>query len=170
MKNPFLTAVLTAVILAIISIGVLAITGCAPVNFYSDPGLTQKTGLKYYTVKPYLQVERDQQSNTILKASVIYLPDLAHPQYIAIRDGLGSRKLDLKLTDGAVSTLGIATENMLPQSIEALASMVDKSAEALKDFSTLKGLPPSASQNTFTELYELIFSDEGTTVRKIDIK
>lgn len=167
MKNAFLTAVFTAVFLAIAGLMTLALTGCAPVNFYSDPGLTQKTGLKYYAVRPYLQVERDQ-AGTVTKASVIYLPDIAHPQYIAIKDGLGSRKLDIKLTDGSITTLGISSESQLPESIEALAALVDKSAEAAKDLA-LKGIP-SAAQNTVTELYEIIMEEGGTSVRKIEIK
>ena len=38
---------------------VLVIAGCASVKFYSDAGLKEKTGLKYYSSKPYLVVERD---------------------------------------------------------------------------------------------------------------
>jgi len=53
-----------------------ALTGCAHVKFYSNPGLTEKTGLKYYTVNPYLMVERDPENNRVVKVTVIYLPDL----------------------------------------------------------------------------------------------
>ena len=70
----------------------LLITSCAPVKFYSNDGLTEKTGLKYYTVKPFLHVERDAETNRIVKANVVYLPDLAHPQYMVMQDGLNSRK------------------------------------------------------------------------------
>jgi hypothetical protein len=169
MKNAFLTAVVTAVVLSIIGMLTLAITGCATVNFYSNPGLTEKTGLKFYTVKPYLQVERETQTNTISKASIVYLPDLAHPQYLSVKEGLGSKKLDLKLAEGSISTLGISTETNIPESIEALAAMVDKSAEAVKDIA-IKGVPPGVGQNTVTELYEIIMENNTTTVRKIDIK
>jgi hypothetical protein len=37
---------------AIVGLIILVITGCAPVKFYSNPGLTENSGLKYYTVKP----------------------------------------------------------------------------------------------------------------------
>jgi hypothetical protein len=50
-------------------IAFLAFTGCAPVKFYSNAGLTQKSGLKYYTVKPYLLVERDPSTSYVLKTS-----------------------------------------------------------------------------------------------------
>jgi hypothetical protein len=42
---------------------ILAFTGCTSVQFYSNPELTQKSGLKYYTVKPFLQVERETVNN-----------------------------------------------------------------------------------------------------------
>lgn len=170
MKNAFLTAVITAAVLAIIGLMALAITGCATVNFYSNPGLTEKTGLKFYTVKPYLQVEREPQSNAVLKVTVIYLPDLAHPQYLAVKEGLGSKKLDLKLNEGSISTLGISTETKLPESIEALAAMIDKSAGAVKDISTLKGLPGAENPKSITEFYEIIIKEDATTVKKIEIK
>ena len=41
--------------------------GCSPVRIYSDPDLTRRSGLKYYTA--YLQVEKDQLDN-IVKAAV----------------------------------------------------------------------------------------------------
>ncbi len=168
MKNAFLASIITAVALGIAGVAALTITGCATVNFYSDPGLSQKTGLKYYTVKPYLQIERDAQSNSVLKATIVYLPDLAHPQYLAVKEGLGSKKLDLKISEGSISTLGISTETGIPESIEALAALVDKSAEAAKDLA-LKGIP-GAGQNTVVEMYEIVIEEKGTSVKRIEIK
>ncbi len=77
---------------AIIVLTFLALTGCAPVKFYSNSGLTETTGLKYYTVKPYLLVERNPVNSSIVKATVLYLPDLEKPQFMVIRNGLGSRE------------------------------------------------------------------------------
>ena len=76
----------TSILAAIVSLIIIVFTGCAPVQFYSNKGLTEKTGLKYYTVKPFLHVERDSETNRIVKAAIIYLPDLANPQYMVIRD------------------------------------------------------------------------------------
>ncbi len=70
--------------------------------------------MKFYKVKPCLQVERDAQNNAVLKATIIYLPDLAHPQYLSVKEGLGSKKLDRKLAEGLISTLGISIETKLP--------------------------------------------------------
>ncbi len=165
MKN----AILAIIIVALLGLSVFLITSCSPVKFYSDEGLTKSTGLKYFTVKPYLQVERDPQNNSIVKATVIYLPDLAHPQYMEIKGGLGSRKVDLKLVDGAINTFGMTSDTQIPESIEALSALVSKTSDAVKDLS-LKGIPPSASQTTITEFYEIIMADGSTTFRKIEIK
>lgn len=149
---------LTAAIAGLI---ILALTGCAPVKFYSNPGLTEKSGLKYYTVKPYLQVEKDPVNNSIIKATVIYLPDLSNPQYMVINDGLGSRKVDLKLTDGSINTLGVTTDTKIAETLEAMAALISKSAAAITDLATLKGIPKVAATATITELYEVFMGLMG---------
>lgn len=149
---------------------ILMITGCAPVKFYSNPGLTEKSGLKYYTVKPYLQVEKDLASSNIVKATVVYLPDLANPQYMVVRDGLGSRKVDLKLTDGSINTISVATDPKIAESVEALAALVSKTASSITDLSTLKGIPQAAAASTITELYEINMGPDGTTMKKVEFR
>jgi hypothetical protein len=44
-------------------------------------------------------VQKDLENNKIVKAVVIYLPDLSNPQFLQIQVGLGSKKIDLKLAD-----------------------------------------------------------------------
>jgi pectin methylesterase-like acyl-CoA thioesterase len=149
---------------------ILALTGCTSVQFYSNPELTKKSGLKYYTVKPYLQVERETLNNTIVKATILYLPDLENPQYIAMKDGLGSKKLDVKLTDGAISTFGLDSDPKIAESIAALTALVTKTASAVTDLSTLKGIPGAAAPATITELYDIIMSNGVTSVKKIEVK
>jgi hypothetical protein len=159
-----------SIIAAIVGLLILTLTGCAPVKFYSNPGLTQKSGLKYYTVKPYLQVEKDPLTNSILKATVIYLPDLTNPQYMVIKDGLGSRKVDLKLTDGSINTFGVTTDPKIAETIEAMASLISKSAAGITDLAGLKGISPSAAISTITELYEVFMSPDGTSLKKVELR
>ena len=149
---------------------ILSFIGCAPVKFYSNAELTQKSGLKYYTVKPYLMVERDPENSNVLKATVIYLPDLENPQYMVIRDGLGSRKVDLKLTEGSINTFSVATDPKIAESIEAFAALAAKGTAAIADLSALKGIPPTAATSTITELYEIFMNNGVTSVKKIEIK
>ena len=162
MKNVFLKL--------ISGVFILAFTGCTSVQFYSNPELTKKSGLKYYTVKPYLQVERETVNNTIVKATILYLPDLENPQYIAMKDGLGSKNLDLKLSDGVITTFGMETDPKIAESIEALAALVSKTTTAITDLSTLKGIPVTAASATVTELYDIIMTNGVTSVKKIEVK
>ena len=155
---------------AIVCSIILLFAGCAPVKFYSNPGLTEKSGLKYYTAKPFLQVEKDPVNNSVVKATVIYLPDLVNPQYMVVKDGLGSRKVDLKLTDGSINTLGVATDSKIAETIDALAALISKSTTAITDLSALKGLPQATAASTISELYEIFMGSDGTTLKKVEFK
>lgn len=159
-----------SILSAIIGLTILALNSCAPVKFYSNSALTESTGLKYYTVKPYLLVERDLVSSAVVKATVIYLPDLENPQYMVINDGLGSRKVDLKLMDGSINTFGLTSDPKIAETIEALSALISKSASAVTDLSTLKNIPLAASSSTITELYEFFMANGVTSVKKIEIR
>jgi len=148
----------------------LSFAGCSPVQFYSNAEMTKKSGFKYYTVKPYLQVERDIASNNIVKATILYLPDLENPQYIAFKDGLGSKKFDVKLIDGSVSTLGLDTDPLIAETVTALGNIISKTASAVTDLSTLKGVQPTAASSTATELYDIIMTNGITSVKRIEVK
>lgn len=148
----------------------LFFAGCTPVQFYSNAEMTKKSGFKYYNVKPYLQVERDIASNNIVKATILYLPDLENPQYIAFKDGLGSKDFDIKLTDGYVSTMGIETDPQIAETITALGNFVSKTASAVTDLSTLKGMQPTAASSTVIELYNIIMTNGLTSVKRIEVK
>jgi hypothetical protein len=129
--------------------------------------MTKETGLKYYTTKPYIQIERDNNNN-IVKSTVIYLPDLSEPVYLIVKDGPGSGKMDLKLTDGTISTLGIATDPKIADTIESLAALLSKTTGSIADLSSLKSLPQASASATTTELYEVLMTTKGTTMRKIE--
>jgi len=148
---------------------ILAFTGCAPVQIYSNNSLTSRTGLKYYTVKPFLHVEREAGSNRIVKATVVYLPDLANPQYMVIHDGLNSRKISLKFTDGAINTFGYTSTSKVPESVDALAAMVTKSTDAINELKSATGLQPAKAPSNTVELYEIVFGLEKTSLRKVEM-
>jgi len=166
----FILVMKNAILRTAICLALTALTGCSSVKFYSNSGLTESSGLKYYTVKPYLMVEKEAVSNNVVKVSVVYMPDLENPQYMVVKEGLGASKVDLKLTDGSISTLGLSTDPKIAESIEALSALISKSASAIDDLSNLKGVPPRAGSSTVTELYEVTMSNGSTQVRKIEIK
>ena len=162
MKNPFSKL--------ISGIFILAFTGCAPVSFYSNPGLTEKAGLKYYTSKPYLLINRDIESAKITNMTVIYLPDLANPQYMVVKGGLGSRHIELGLADGSIKTFGSTSDNKIPETITSLSKLASGGVNALSELNTLQATPPANSSVTTSELYEVIIDSSGTTMRKVEIK
>ena len=101
------------VVKAVIFGSFIILAGCASVKFYSDPGLKNETGLKYYTLKPYLLVEYMAGKDNTVKTSVIYLPDLADPQYMGFKTGIGKNEIELGFTNSAlassVARSGLAT-------------------------------------------------------------
>jgi len=155
---------------AIAGLVILLITGCSPVKIYSNSQLSESTGLRYYTVKPYLQVERDPISNCIVKVSVLYLPDLEKPQYLEVKGGTGSRKLDLKLSDGSLSTFGLDSDSKIAETITSLAGLVSKASSAVTELSSLKTVPQAVASSAVTELYDIIITNGLTTFKKIEIK
>ncbi|HSL87652.1 MAG TPA: hypothetical protein VK861_12005, partial [Bacteroidales bacterium] len=54
------------VVAVIAFVALLTLSGCATVKFYSDPDLKKETGLRYYTLKPFLLVEyKAEKDNTV---------------------------------------------------------------------------------------------------------
>jgi hypothetical protein len=157
----------TTILAAFVSLTVVVFTGCAPVQIYSNKGLSEKTGLKYYTVKPYLHVEREAETNRIVKTSVIYLPDLANPQYLVMRDGVNSRRINLKFKDGAITDFGYSSTGKVSESVDALAALITKSTDALTELNALKTLQSAKSSSNTVELYEIIIGSEKTILREV---
>ncbi|HNW57594.1 MAG TPA: hypothetical protein PKM69_07455 [Bacteroidales bacterium] len=158
-----------SVLSLIIGLSLTVFNGCSPINFYSNSGLSEKTGLKYYTDKPYLLVERDSENGRILKATFVYLPDLANPQYMVINGAQGSGRAEIKLKNGSVSSLGMSSDSKIARTTEALAELVSEGTDAITDLELLKGSPAAPSSVVNVELYELVFSPQGTTVKRIEI-
>jgi hypothetical protein len=139
---------------------------CTPVRFYSDPQLTRKTGIRFYSVKPFLLAERDPESGRIIKSSVICLPDLTNPQYMEIKNAPGASKTDLKLDEGILTSFGLDYEQMIPETIESISSLISKTAGAAED---LKLKAPVSSPNTVV-LFEIIMTPQGTFLKEIQTK
>jgi len=152
-----------------VSLTILSFAGCAPVQIYSNKGLTEKTGLKYYTVKPFLHVERDPETSRIVKATVLYLPDLSNPQYLVIRDGVNSRKINLKFTNGSIDTFGYTSTGKVGESVDALAALLSKSTDALTELNVLKSMQTAKTNSNSVELYEIVFGADKINLREVTI-
>lgn len=145
--------------------GICIIQGCATIKFYSDPGLKNETGLRYYTVKPYLLVELKAEKDKI-KSTVIYLPDLANPQYVVAKTGMGKTDLKLAFTNSAIVSYGAVSQSMVSETLESVASMLSKSAYAAKEFIP-KDVSEITDSDTYFRLFEIIPGTDGTKLKEI---
>jgi hypothetical protein len=146
---------------------ILSIIGCSPVKFSSQPGLDSVTGLKFYTVKPFILVEREVSGNRVIKATVLYLPDLSNPQYMVLKNGVGARKVDIKLTEGSINTLGFSSDPNIAESLNALASLLSKGTAAVVDINNLRTQQNISASDNSVELYEVIMSSDKTILREV---
>ena len=142
------------------------LSGCASVNFYTKSDLTGKTGLKYYNVKPYLLVESNASKDNSVKTSIVYLPDMANPGYIAIKPGFGSSELKVSLSNGMLSSVGLLNESKIPESLDAIAALLSKSGYAVSQFSQ-PGPPAQTSEKPDFRLFEIIVGKEETTLKEV---
>jgi len=155
-----------SVSLLVLFVAFIAFTGCASVKFYSDADLKHETGLRYYTLKPYLLVEYKAEKDNTVKTTVIYLPDLANPQYVKTTPGLGSNELKMNFENGALASYGLISESQIPETLEAFAAMLSKSAYAAQTFTAGDKLQVDESE-TYFRLYEIITGPDGTELKEI---
>jgi len=147
----------------VITVGLILLAGCATVKFYSDPQLKNETGLRYYTLKPYLLVEYQAEKDNTVRTTVVYLPDVSSPQYIVMKPGIGSSDLKMSFTNNALSSYGLITDSQLPASLEAFANVLSKSAYAAQTFTR------PGSQETRNEEQETGIGDPGSSFRLFEI-
>ena len=155
-------------VIAVMTVAGILLTGCATVKVYSDAGLKNETGLRYYTLKPYLLVEYQAEKDNKVRTSVIYMPDLTAPQYIKVKPGIGASELKMTFSNSALESYGVATDSKIPESMAAFADILSKSAYAAQNFS---GTPPKPStaeeQATPFRLYEILLTPEGTVLKEV---
>lgn len=150
------------------AVSLILLTGCATVKVYSDAELKNETGLRCYSLKPYLLVEYMTAKDNTVKTTVVYLPDMSSPQYIRLKSGLGSGELKMTFDEGALTSYGVATDSQLPEALEAFASMLSKSAYAAESFSGTK--PPEIlnfESGIFFRLFEILPTPSGTVLSEV---
>ncbi len=160
-------------ILAVLTVSGILLTGCATVKIYSDAGLKNETGLRFYTLKPYLLVEYLAEKDKTVKTSVVYLPDLSDPQFMVLKPGVGSSELKMAFKNSALESYGVAVDSQLPESMEAFAAMLSKSAYAAQAFEGAPPYTPSeeeefpADPGASFRLFEIITGPSGSTLREV---
>lgn len=149
---------------------IFLLSSCSTVKFYSDSTLKTETGIKVYSAKPYLLVTPAKDS---LTAKVIYLPDLANPQYVKVRSGIGTNNLNLTLSNGILTSYGLSTDTKIPETITAATGLVTGLTSAVKELITTDRLSGTqTAKKTDFELYEFILDKKDNTIKlqKVDIK
>jgi hypothetical protein len=147
----------------------LLASGCATVKVYSDSGLKHETGLRFYTLKPYLLVEYQAGKDNSVKTSVVYLPDIASPQFMRMRPGIGSSELKMTFSNSALESYGVVTDSQLSDSMAAFADILSKSAYAVQTMSS----PAPAKEDDYSpeekpfRLFEIIINPSGTELREV---
>ena len=144
----------------------ILMTGCATVKVYSDAALKDETGIRFYTLKPYLLVEYMAEKDNTVKTSVVYLPDLANPQFMALKPGIGASELKMTFKNSALESYGVATDSQLPESMEAFAAMLSKSAYAARTFTAPPGQQPE--EGKCFRLFEILPAPGGTVLREVE--
>lgn len=87
----------------ILAVSAAALSGCAGVDFYSDPGLKKPTGIPIYGAKPYVLVARTKAKDKPVEVSIQYLTDRSQVIYAKPRSGFGSADLKLSLSNGQLT-------------------------------------------------------------------
>lgn len=146
----------------------LALSGCATVKFYSDPDLKKETGLRYYTLRPYLLVEYKAEKDNTVKTTVVYLPDLSDPQFLKARTGIGKNDIKMTFANSALTSYGAVSQSQVPELMEAFANMLSKSAYAAQAF-TGPVQPAADDSGTYFRLYEIIPGSDGTYLKEVVI-
>jgi len=161
--------------LAVLTVSGILLTGCATVKIYSDEGLKNETGLRFYTLKPYLLVEYLAEKDKTVKTSVVYLPDLSDPQFMVLKPGVGSSELKMAFKNSALESYGVSVDSQLPESMEAFAAMLSKSAYAAQAFEGAPPYTPSeedglpADPGASFRLFEIIAGPSGSTLQEVVI-
>ena len=149
---------------------IFALSGCASVQIYSENNLKSRTGLRFYNSKPFLLVELKSAKDMTVKTSVIYLPDLANPQYLKVKPGLGANELKMAFSNGVLSSYGITASSEIPELITSLASLISKGSDAAKQIAALNAQGVTVEKEEAFILYEIVFTTEGVVLKKVGIE
>lgn len=155
-------------VIAAIIVAIVLLNGCATVKIYSDAELDNETGLRFYTLRPYLLVEYMAEKDNTVKTSVVYLPDLSSPQFMKLRPGIGSSELKMTLTNSALESYGVATDSQLPESMAAFADILSKSAYSAQTFTgTRSGSNAEQTEIPPFRLFEILITPAGTKLKEV---
>lgn len=101
---------------------------CSSVAFYKDEQLTNPTGLRYYSAKPYLLVSHTGAKDKPVEVRFEYLPNLEDPTYAKFIPGFGQHDFSLKLTNGILTEYGQKGDTKVDELLSSVAGIMTASA------------------------------------------
>jgi len=109
----------------------VVLASCSSVEFYKDEALTQKTGLKFYSSKPYLLVTRTGAKEKPIDVAIQYLPNADDPTYARFIPGLGSHKFNVALNNGMLTSYGQEGDTKTAETLTAIAGIMTARAQMI---------------------------------------
>lgn len=139
------------------------LAGCAGVNFYTDPGLKNPTGIPIYGARPYLLVARNGAEAKPVETSIVYITDPEKVIYADPKSGFGTAKLSLTLAGGQLTTFGQETDTKIPELLTSVAGLVTARAGAAKTAAEAASIAAGISTK------QAALSDADAAQRVLDI-
>jgi len=129
-------------VFAAIVVACILLAGCATVKVYSDAGLNNETGLRFYT--------------------------LSSPQFMRVKPGLGASEVKMGFKNSALESYGVVADSKLPEGLEAFAAVLSKSAYATQAFTgPAPGGTTDQDQIVPFRLYEVLTTPAGTVLKEV---
>ena len=145
--------------------------GCAYVGVYNDEKLTQKSAMKYYDGLPCLLVTKVLGNNSSIKVDLVSLPDLEHPHYVHYHPGLGTVKMDLKTSNGVVTSYTQDVDTKVPDTINAVSGLIGNIPKFMTPSAVLpKDLSPRFGDAGNLKDLEKKIDNLNEQIKKLQIK
>ena len=146
-------------------VAVLALTaGCARFAIYDNPRLAgEESGIRFYAAKPYILVAENADSQKP-DVSVVYLPDLANPQFARPQSGVGLAKLTMEFSNSILTKFGQETDTKIPELLDSVGSLTKMLAELRRAEPRDLGVARPAEK---FQLYEIAVVDGRTQLIRL---
>jgi hypothetical protein len=147
-------------------VAVLALTaGCARFAIYDNPRQAgEESGIRFYAAKPYILVTENADPEKP-DVTVVYLPDLANPQFAQPRTGVGMAKLTMEFSNSILTKFGQETDTKIPELLDSVGSLTKMLADLRR--AGPRDLSGAARPAEKFQLYEIAVVDGRTQLIRI---
>lgn len=130
---------------------------------YRDLSIREESGVRFYAANPYILVaENDDPEKP--DVSVVYLPDLANPQFARPQAGVGMAKLTMEFSNGILTKFGQETDTEIPELLDSVGSLTKMLADLRR--AEPRDLRAARPAQRF-QLYEIAIVDGRTRLIRL---